>query len=311
MRILTNSRILRTITLLIAIFSFCFPAEAKYSGGTGEPNDPYQIATAEDLIALGEEPNDYDKHFIMTEDIDLSGYTFDRAVIAPDVNDSKNGFQGSPFTGTFNGDNHTISHLTITGDSYLGLFGQTDSGARISNLGLEAVDVNGTGNSVGGLVGENEDGSITNCYSTGSVSGDGGIGGLVGSNLRSITSCYSTGSVSGNGYVGGLVGYIDDGSIGDSYCTGTVSGTGDSIGGLVGFIEAGSAGSCFWDMETSGQIDSVGGIGLTTNEMQTASTFLEAGWDFVNETDNGTEDIWWIDEGLDYPRLWWELIPEN
>jgi len=36
------------------------------------------------------------------------------------------------------------------------------------------------------------------------------------------------------------------------------------------------------------------------------TTFLEAGWDFVGETDNGTEDIWWIDEGKDYPRLWWE-----
>jgi len=39
--------------------------------------------------------------------------------------------------------------------------------------------------------------------------------------------------------------------------------------------------------------------------------FLGAGWDFADETENGTEDIWWIDEGKDYPRLWWELIPEN
>jgi hypothetical protein len=39
---------------------------------------------------------------------------------------------------------------------------------------------------------------------------------------------------------------------------------------------------------------------------QTAGTFIEAGWDFVGETANGTEDIWWILEGKDYPRLWWE-----
>ena len=44
-------------------------AEAKYGGGTGEPNDPYQIATAEDLIVLGETPEDYDKHFILTADM--------------------------------------------------------------------------------------------------------------------------------------------------------------------------------------------------------------------------------------------------
>jgi hypothetical protein len=47
-------------------------------------------------------------------------------------------------------------------------------------------------------------------------------------------------------------------------------------------------------------------MGLATAEMQTAGTFIEAGWDFVGETANGTEDIWWINEGQDYPRLWWE-----
>jgi hypothetical protein len=40
--------------------------------------------------------------------------------------------------------------------------------------------------------------------------------------------------------------------------------------------------------------------------MQTAKTFLDAGWDFVGETANGDEDIWWILEGKDYPHLWWE-----
>ena len=41
--------------------------------------------------------------------------------------------------------------------------------------------------------------------------------------------------------------------------------------------------------------------------MQTTSVLLDAGWGFVGETVNGTEDIWWILEGKDYPRLWWEL----
>ena len=40
--------------------------------------------------------------------------------------------------------------------------------------------------------------------------------------------------------------------------------------------------------------------------MQTAGTFLAAGWDFVGEAENGVEDLWWIDEGRDYPHLWWE-----
>jgi hypothetical protein len=59
-------------------------------------------------------------------------------------------------------------------------------------------------------------------------------------------------------------------------------------------------------METSGHTMSYGGIGKTTAEIQTAATFLEAGWDFVEETDNGSENIWGIDEGQDYPGLWWE-----
>ena len=73
----------------------------------------------------------------------------------------------------------------------------------------------------------------------------------------------------------------------------------------------GNVAMSFWDVETSGQPGSADGIGLATAEMQTASTFLEAGWDFMDETDNGTDDIWWILEGQDYPRLWWELISEN
>jgi hypothetical protein len=54
-----------------------------------------------------------------------------------------------------------------------------------------------------------------------------------------------------------------------------------------------------------------GGTGKTTAGMQMAKTFLDAGWDFRDETAHSTEDIWWIDEGKDQPRLWWELIPEK
>jgi len=63
---------------------------------------------------------------------------------------------------------------------------------------------------------------------------------------------------------------------------------------------------CFWDTQTSDQTTSAGGEGKTTGQMQTTSTFLDAGWDFVDESENGAEDIWWILEGQGYPRLWWE-----
>ena len=74
-------------------------------------------------------------------------------------------------------------------------------------------------------------------------------------------------------------------------------------------ISEGSTTKSFWDVQTSNQTTSDGGDGRTTAEMQTAATFLEAGWDFADETENGIDDIWWIDEGQGYPRLWWE--PQN
>ena len=79
--------LLRAIPFLIAACLLPFPAHAQYSGGHGTSADPYQIATAADLIALGETPTDYDKHFILTADIDLDPNlpgrrVFDNAVIA-------------------------------------------------------------------------------------------------------------------------------------------------------------------------------------------------------------------------------------
>ena len=103
-----HSQIWRTILVLTAVSLFAFPAQAKYSGGAGEPNDPYQIATAADLIGLGETPGDYDKHFILTADIDLDPNLpgrkiFDKAVIAADANDATWWFEGTSFSGVPHG----------------------------------------------------------------------------------------------------------------------------------------------------------------------------------------------------------------
>jgi hypothetical protein len=250
-------------------------------------------------------------HYCLEASIDLSGITWSKAVIPW-------------FGGSFNGNGYVISNLKIEGGGYLGLFGQLGSGANISNLGLEVVDVNGIGSNVGSLVGSNhffwwniEDirTTIMNCYSRGIVSGRSAIGGLMGYNYGgSIITSYSTVVVSGIESVGGLVG-SNGGEVMECYSAGSVSGK-DFIGGLIGqsvhgWYVDGSATASFWDVDTSGLPTSDGGIGKTTAKMQTANTYLEAGWDFVDETANGTEDIWWIDEGNDYPRLWWELIPEN
>lgn len=260
--------------------------------GLGTAEEPYLIRDALGLGTMWFEPM---AHYSLEAPLDLSGTTWSMGVIPW-------------FGGSFDGNGRVISNLHIQGGGYLGLFGRLRSGALISNLGLEAARIDGTGDHIGCLVGAN-DGSITRSYSTGTVSGRIAAGGLVGQNGSGcITSSYSTSAVSANIAVGGLVGYNVFGCMANSYSTGSVSG-GDYLGGLVGQIwSGGPIHASFWDMETSGLVSSYAGSGKTTAEMQTESTFTDAGWDFVGESINGTEDIWSICEGQDYPKLTWQFV---
>jgi hypothetical protein len=319
---------------VIILCLFSYATEAQYGGGTGEPNDPYLIYTAEQMNSIGAEPNDWDKHFKLMADIDLSVYTGTDFNI---IGYQSEIWQGSePFKGTFDGNGHTISNLsyTSTDEDNIGLFGYAYWSAEIRNLGLVAPDVNVIeGENVGSLVGYINGGIISNCYmregnisgkgnigglvgksygninasySAGTVSGTGNsIGGLMGYNGSTIVNCYSTSDVEGNKDVGGLVGRNDHGpasnsSITNCYAIGSVSGN-ENVGGLTGFNNQVVFNS-FWDIETSGQTISADGLGKTTAEMQTADTFR--GWGACSSS-----GVWMIDEGNDYPRLWWENQP--
>jgi hypothetical protein len=254
---------MKSHSILILVLEIAFLAGsntlAKYSGGTGEPNDPYKIATKADLLALTSDTNDYSKNFVLTADVNMEGQVFTAAIIAPDTN-SSSGFQGTAFTGAFDGNSHKITNFTINGGSnwYPGLFGCIGSGGSVKNLGTENFAASGYC-FVGGLVGENY-GTITECYSTGAVSGSGEVGGLVGFNWDngSISDCYSTGTVSSTSEAGGLVG-INEGSISSCYSTGTVSGSNVSLGGLVGYNNSGSISNCYSRGMVSG-VYCVGGL---------------------------------------------------
>jgi len=276
-----------------------------YGGGNGETNDPYLIYTAEQLNTIGLATCDWDKHFRLMADIDLSslnGTSFN--IIGT--------FWANPFTGVFDGIGHTISNFNYiyTATDSIGFFGYVRG--VIKDLGLIDPNVDaGTGRDVGSLVGDLVGGTITNCYvEGGSVSGVDYVGGLVGWNdiFGTITNCYATGSVSGNRCVGGLVGTNDHyGTITNCYSIGGVSGE-EYVGGLVGLRVIGwpptelPVLTSFWDVNTSGQTTSDGGTGLPTAEMQLQITFTDAGWDFITP-------VWTIDEGVDYPRLWREFVP--
>jgi hypothetical protein len=110
-------------------------------------------------------------------------------------------------------------------------------------------------------------------------------------------------------YYGGFIGNCFQSYVSQCYSTGAVSGNRDAQG-FIGQLNFGVVFDCFWDTQTSGQpISMGGGTGKTTAQLKTRSTFIIAGWDFTDETTNGTEDIWRICQD-NYPKLVWQL-PEG
>ncbi len=305
--------------------------------GSGTQDDPYLVRTPGQLYLIGRFPDQWDKHYEMTADIDLAAFANDVFHII--------GTSSNPFSGTFDGDYHTISNMILidlSSDSdYIGLFGYVSGPqAEIRNVGLcnphiDAREIShyanpatgalvayfagrtitnchvdgglilGTGQ-VGGLVGYLVDANMTECHSTATVLGYDTFGGLVGCVQEGglVENCYATGNVLGYEIAGGLIG-LSRGTVRNCYATGTIAGT-IATGGLL--LGSGEVIASFWNVQTTVQDRTNGSeIGLTTAELQKAETFLAAGWDFVDETANGTEDIWWILEGQDYPRLRWEM----
>ncbi len=227
------------------------------------------------------------------------------------IGDDSSSGGSSAYNATFEGNGYSISNLFISRSSTddVGLFCAASATSAIRNVGLVDVAVTGsdytgaligtaygavdsvysTGSvtgagDVGGLMGYmNSGGTMQRSYSTASVTGSGDdIGGLVGNNIGTLTASYATGAVTGVDYVGGLVGAnsralnsSDSGSIIASYATGEVSGTGSNVGGLVG-VNAGTITNSYWDVTTSTQADdgnAATGEGKTTLELQTPEDY--------------------------------------
>ena len=119
--------------------------------------------------------------------------------------------------------------------------------------------ISGGNENAGGVVGySSSNGTVTNCFNTGSVSGMENVGGVVGYNYSTITSCYNTGSVSGMENVGGVVGYSYS-TMTNCYNTGFVSSNGDDVGGVVG-SNGGSMTNCYNEGTINGDDTNVGGV---------------------------------------------------
>lgn len=283
--------------------------------GSGSSNNPYQISNLDALRWLSENNAYWDAFFIQTADINAS---------ETQNWNSGNGFSpignySNNFTGNYDGQSYTIDSLFINRPSrdHVGFFGFANQ-AEFNDLGIINQDFTGL-NCVGGLVGSYHSSTTYNCYSTGTTAGETYVGGLIGNNDNSelaesfstgsvngeqylgglsgsiynsyTNNCYSTCNIDGVAYTGGLAGKITGLSLNNCYSTGSVTGF-YNTGGLIGNNNDSSVNSSFWDIETSGQNGSAGGIGKTTAQMQTKSTFTDAGWDFAGETANGFQDDW-------------------
>jgi hypothetical protein len=180
----------------------------RFAGGDGTAVSPYQIASAEQLVVLGSDPNLWDKHFVLIRDLDMA--RIEPNTIRP-IGDS----QVEAFTGVFDGQGHVISHLRIVRPdaSWVGLFGlvgrpfegpSQDAAGHIRNLRLTDVLIQGN-YAVGGLAGALGSGSIRNCSLTGTVAGKDTVGGLVGWGDGLIDSCSAAVQVHGVERVAGLV----------------------------------------------------------------------------------------------------------
>ncbi|MDD2231115.1 MAG: GLUG motif-containing protein, partial [Candidatus Cloacimonetes bacterium] len=310
------------IIALPVLKTFFKPTATLFNSGYGTSANPYTITNWTQLqnINYASDHTLLSKYYTLSNNINsaTAGYT---ALASATANGGAGfvpiGTQANQFKGTFDGLGHTIADLYINRPTMdlVGLFGLTN-GATIRNIGIVNANITGQ-NGTGGLAGNTYVTTITNAYATGSVTGKGMVGGLVGMTnssstitssyatanvigsgnqvggllgaaytTSSITNSYATGSVEGVGMVGGLVGELLQSSpITNSYATGLVTGA-TSAGGLVGaFSGGGAVTNSYWDTQTSGQPNSARGAGKTTEEMMKSSTYtgwLTTIWSFVD-----------------------------
>jgi len=302
--------------------------------GDGSAGSPYEISTLGHLAWLSDPANigEWSQHFIQTANINAS----ETATWNGGLGFSPIGGDAWPyFTGSYDGNYFTITGLTINrpGQNSLGFFSRNYgvlSGIVLINASVVA------GNESGSLFGLNA-GSISECSTSGNLSGEGLTGGGVGGggfggycvSTSVISKCTSSCTVIMDEFVwgGAFIAYFN-GTLENSYCNGSIAksdGTPySSFGGLSGFNPNGtvtncyssavvnggvntdgglfpySSGTCnssFWDITTSGQTGSACGAGLTAAQMGDPANFI--GWDFTNT---------WVMSGAKdgYPQLQWE-----
>ena len=224
-----------------------------YDGGDGTPENPFQIATAEQLALFAQQTNNGDTGeawFVLTNDINLNGTEHLWTPIGTAKTTWLNQITytvepSNPFMGVFDGNGHVITEMYIDEADILGLFGCT-LGATVRNLRVEDANVT-QGASVGIVVGVSYNTNITDCEVSGEVQAYGSkVGGIAGHYIAQdidndtvfIRNCVNNAYITaGVFYLGGIAGFtemdngnlvidhcVNNGEIGDMWNTGTAGG---------------------------------------------------------------------------------------
>jgi len=221
----------------VSIFVIILALIAGMAGCDGyTPSQNLEIRTWYDLDAVRN--NLRGQHTLMNNlNYTTPGY---EELASPTANGGKGwqpiGDYDSPFARSLDGQGYEIQNLFINrpGESDVGLLGHVGQYGVIKNIGVTNATVLGQSH-VGGLAGFNE-GTATNSYFSGSLTGNQQVGGLMGANNEgTVTNCHSSGNVTGESWVGGLVGGVI-GIVSDSYSSSSVTGN-DLVGGLLGMFE--------------------------------------------------------------------------
>lgn len=209
----------------------------------------------------------------------------------------------SDFSGTFDGDGHTVT-LAISGDSdYQALFAKLAAGAVVKNVMVDG-EVTGTDN-IGGIAGIATNATIIACANKATVAATGRyVGGLVGKGTGlTMTSCYNQGAVSSTRTrpinMGGIAGYVDGGaSVENCYNTGSITGSGDNTAAVVGW-NAATVENCYY-LESTYKVGSCGNADYTDPTVSKTDVEMRSG-DIVTLLGSA-----FMAKAGDYPALSWE-----
>lgn len=255
-------------------------------GGTALALAEGTVSSAEEFAAM--EPSG---NYQLTEDI---------TVTAPYGNDIT-GFTG--FTGTFDGNGHTVTLDITASTANVGLFSKLAGGAVVKNVKVDGT-VSGT-EGVAGIAAQANGATISGCINCAEISATqrhvGGIVGKMGGGT--VENCYNTGAISSSRTrpinMGGIAGYVDGGaSVENCYNTGSITGSGDNTAAVVGW-NAATVKNCYY-LESTYKVGSCGNGDYTDPTVSKTDAEMRSG-DIVTLLGSA-----FMVKSGDYPALKWE-----